>query len=211
MYQHTSVLDVEVTLKCHGRRTRLSLRAMAPFLSKKNTDLMNPRGLTCIDLITNSCFEKMNEIAEDWQSMDQRLAGLEPDARQPRLAIVADGQANTETRERTEGAATAVQAMYGDNCPVDQVDPDPMCSPSFGDDCTGSPAPPCSGKNTLVDNGVAAPKSCLPSLEMRSPTAAGGLPRRRSLYSYEDHLKPATSRLYSTEEMNSRIRILYVS
>ena len=36
------------------------------------------------------------------------------------------------------------------------------------------PALPCRD-GVLVENGAAAPKSCLPSLEMRSPTAAGGL------------------------------------
>ena len=40
--------------------------------------------------------------------MDQRLTSLEQDARQPRLAMEADGLADTKTRERTEGAATAV-------------------------------------------------------------------------------------------------------
>ena len=44
----------------------------------------------------------------------QYAARLEQDARQPRLAMEADGQADTKTRERTEGAATAVQAMRGD-------------------------------------------------------------------------------------------------
>ena len=39
---------------------------------------------------------------------DQREASLEQDAQQPRLAMVADGQADTKTRERTEGTATAV-------------------------------------------------------------------------------------------------------
>ena len=38
----------------------------------------------------------------------QRAASLEHDARQPRLAMEADGSANTETRERTEGDATTV-------------------------------------------------------------------------------------------------------
>ena len=83
---------------------------------------------------------------QDWRSsMDQHLTSLEQDARQPRLAMVADGQANTKTRKRTKGAATAAQAMHGDSCSADRVDPDPMCFTSFGDDCTGPPPPPCSG------------------------------------------------------------------
>ena len=41
---------------------------------------------------------KMDEISEDGRSMDQRLTRLEHDARQPRLAMEADGPANTKTR-----------------------------------------------------------------------------------------------------------------
>ena len=115
------------------------------------------------------------EYKEDLRSLDQRLASLEHDARQPRLAMEADRQADTKTRERTEGAATAVQAVHGDSCSANRVDPDPMCSISFGDDCTRPPALPCSREDALVDNGAAAPKSCLPPLRMHSSTAAGGL------------------------------------
>ena len=59
-------------------------------------------------IIMKSCFEKMDEISEERRSMNQRLTRLEHDARQARLAMEADGPANTKTRERTEGAATAV-------------------------------------------------------------------------------------------------------
>ena len=107
--------------------------------------------------------------------MDQRLASLEHDARQPRLAMEVDRQADTKTCERTEGAATAVQAVHGDSCSANRVDPNPMCSTGFGDDCTRPPALPCSREDALVDNGAAAPKSCLSPLEMCSSTAAGGL------------------------------------
>ena len=51
---------------------------------------------------------KLDVMAEDWRSIDQHVASLEHDARQPRLAMVEDGQVNTKTRERTEGVATAV-------------------------------------------------------------------------------------------------------
>ena len=43
--------------------------------------------------------------------MDQRIASLEQDVQQPRQTKEADGSADTKTRERTEGAATAVEAM----------------------------------------------------------------------------------------------------
>ena len=145
--------------------------------------------------------------------MDQHSAGLEPDARQPRLAMVADRQANTKTRECTDGAATAVQAMHGESCSVTQVDPDPMCFTSFGDDCIRPPAPSCLGKNALVANGAAAPKSCLPSLEMHSPTAAGGLlPTGEASIATRTTFNQPPLRLYSTEETNSKkIPTPYVS
>ena len=34
---------------------------------------------------------KLDETAKNWRRMDQHLTGLEPDARQPRLVMVADG------------------------------------------------------------------------------------------------------------------------
>ena len=37
----------------------------------------------------------MQEYVEDWSSTDQRLVRLEHDARQSRLAMEADGRANT--------------------------------------------------------------------------------------------------------------------
>ena len=55
----------------------------------------------------------MDEMAEDWRSVDQPLIRLEHDARQqPCLAMKTDGPANTETRERAESAAPAVQAKH---------------------------------------------------------------------------------------------------
>ena len=74
------------------------------------------------------------EYKKDWRSMDQRLTRLEHGARQPRLAMEADGQVDTKTREGTEGATTAVQATHGDSCSANRVDPDSICSTSFGDD-----------------------------------------------------------------------------
>ena len=113
----------------------------------------------------------------------------------------ADGLANTKIRERTEGAATAVQTMHRESCSVNRVDPDLMCSTSFGDDCTGPPAPPCPGENALVNNGAAAPKSCLPPLEMRSSTAAGGLlPTCEASIVTRNTFNQPPLRLYSTEE-----------
>ena len=52
--------------------------------------------------------DKMGELADKMRATKQRLAGLEQDARQPRLAMEADVPSDTKTRERTEGAAAAV-------------------------------------------------------------------------------------------------------
>ena len=93
--------------------------------------------------------------------MDQRLASLDRDARQPRLAIKADVPADKKTRERTEGAVTAVQAMHGDSFSANRVDPDPICSTSFDVKVEPS-ALPCRD-DVLVENGAAAPMSCLSS------------------------------------------------
>ena len=144
--------------------------------------------------------------------LEQDLTRLEQDARQPRLAMEADGYANTKTRERKEGVATADQAMYEDSCSADRVDPEPMCSTSFGDDCTEPPAPPCSGENALIDNRAAAPKSYLPSLKVRSPTAAGSLPPTgEASTATKTIFNKSPLRLYTTEETNLNEKHLWTS
>ena len=128
--------------------------------------------------IMKSCIDqqdkKLNELTE-MRGTSRRLASLEHDDRQPRLAMKADMQADTKTRERTEGVATAVQAMHGDSCSANRVDPDPMFFTSFASDSTGLPTLPCSRDDALVGKGAAASKSCLSPLEMRTKTAAGRL------------------------------------
>ena len=52
--------------------------------------------------------KKLDELMEMTRGTSHRLASLEQDARQPRLDKEVDGQADTKTRGRTEGAATAV-------------------------------------------------------------------------------------------------------
>ena len=144
--------------------------------------------------------------------LEQHLTNLEQDARQPCLAMEADGDANTKTQERTGGAATAVRAMHGDSCSADWVDPDTTCSTSFGDDCTGPPAPPCSGETSLVDNRAAATKSCLPSLEMHSPAAAGCLlPTGEASTATNTTFNKSPLRLCATEETNPKETSLWTS
>ena len=86
-----------------------------------------------------------------------------------------DGPADTKTRERMEGAATAVQAMHEDSFPACRVDPGPKSNSTSLGMTAEPPDFPCR-EDVLVEDGGAAPKSCLPFLEMRTTTAAGGLP-----------------------------------
>ena len=105
--------------------------------------------------------EKMlKELRDDLKDGMRRLieqfaARLKLDAPQPRRAMEADGPADAKTRERTESAATAVQAMRGDGFSARRVEPGPNTdSTSFG---------------------VKAEPSALSCKDARSPTAAGGL------------------------------------
>ena len=126
----------------------------------------------------DNCFDrwnkKLDEISDEMRKMDEHVTRLEHGARQPRLAVEADGQANTKTRERTEGAATAGQAIRGNGFSARLVEPSPNTnSTSFVVKAEPS-ALPCRD-DVVVESGAAASESCLPSLEMRSSTAAGGL------------------------------------
>ena len=142
--------------------------------------------------------------------MYQRLASLEHDARQPRLAMEADGQAGTKIRERTEGTAKAVQAMHKDSFSANRVDPDPTCSTSFGVKVE-PPALPCRDDD-LVENGAAASKSCLSPLEMRSVTYAGGvLPADMAPTATRTTFHQLPLWFCLIEETNSKTSVLYVS
>ena len=55
---------------------------------------------------------RTHKFTENLKSMNQRVARLQQDARQPRLAMEADGQVDNKTRERTRGTATAVEAIH---------------------------------------------------------------------------------------------------
>ena len=52
----------------------------------------------------------------------ERSASLEQDTWQPRLSMEADMPSDTKTRERTKGAAVAVQAKHGDSYSANRVD-----------------------------------------------------------------------------------------
>ena len=63
------------------------------------------------------------EFKEDMRRINQLLASLEQETRQPRLAMEADVTEDRKTRERTKGAA--VQAKYGDICSAKRVQTGP--------------------------------------------------------------------------------------
>ena len=149
---------------------------------------------------------KLKEIADEKRSMDQHETSLEQDARQPRLAMEGDGRANTKTRERTEGAATAEQAMRGDNFSARRVEPGPKTNSTSVGMMAEPPALPCRD-DVLVENGDTSPKSCLPFLEMRSPSAAGGLlPTGEAFTTTRTTFNKPPLRFYSTEETNSKTK-----
>ena len=79
------------------------------------------------------------------------LAGLEHEARQPRLTMETDVEPDIKTRKRTKNAA-ADRAKHGDKSFSTRVD--------HGDDFTEPPAPEKSIGDFLVDKkGAKAPKS----------------------------------------------------
>ena len=122
----------------------------------------------------------------------------------------ADGPANTNTRERIEGAATAVQTMRGDSCTAQNFQDGPKTSISFGVKAE-PPDLPCR-EEVLVEDGAAAPESCLPSLGMRSSTAAGGLvPTGETSEATETTANELLFQFYSTEEDNSKKQNVWTS
>ena len=148
--------------------------------------------------------EKLDwQINELGRLLKQQLTSQEHDARQPCLAMEADGPANTKTRECTDGAATAVQAMHGDSCSATRVEPGLKTNST----CFGEMAEPPDlpfRDDVLVENGAASPKSCLPSLEMRTTAAGGLLPTGKTSIATKATFNEPPFRFYSTEEANSK-------
>ena len=145
--------------------------------------------------------KQLDESYEEMKKMNQHVTRLEHEARQPRLAMEADGPADTtKTHERTEGAATAVQAMRGDCFSARRVELGPTTnSTSFGVKA-GPPALPCRD-NSVVESGATVFESCLPSMEMRPSTAAGGLiPTGEASKASETTSNQPPLRFCSTEE-----------
>ena len=131
--------------------------------------------------------------------MDQRLTRLEHDARQSRLTMEADGPVDTKTRERRAPLPQFKRCMEIAVLPTGLI-PTRCVLPA-----SVMTAPDCSGENAMVDNGSAAPKSCLPPLEMRTTTAAGGLlPTGETSTATKTTFDHPNLRLCLTEETNLR-------
>ena len=143
--------------------------------------------------------------------LEQHILSQEQDARQPRLAMEADGQANTKTRERTEGAATAVQAMRRGGFSARWVELGPNTnSTTFGVKAE-PPALPCRD-DVVVESGTAVFESCLPSMEMRTSIAAGGLvPTGKASKASETTSNQLPLRFCSTEETDLEAKKLCTS
>ena len=174
MHQHTSVLSAEVSLECYGRRATAVSKGNGPVHQEEKFRFGQPA--LADEYRETRSLPKQQEIMSDRTTrlLEQLSECLEHEARQPRLAMEAAGPANTKTQERTEGAATAVQAMRGDSCTAEQkVQDGPKTSITFGVEAE-PPGLSCR-EDVLIEGGVTTPKSCFLSLGMDSPTAAGGL------------------------------------
>ena len=161
------------------------------------------RQLKIMDSYFDRLDKKLDENSEERIKIDQHVTRLEHEARQPRLAMEADGPADTtKTRGRTEGAATAVQAMRGDWFSARRIEPGPTTNlTSFGVKA-GPPALPCRD-DSVVESGAAAFESCLSPMEMRPSTAAGGVaPTGKASTASETTSNEPLFRFYETEEMN---------
>ena len=123
--------------------------------------------------------KKLDELTGKMRETRQRFAGLEHDARQPCLVIMADVKPDTKTRKRTEDTE-ADRAKYGDSSSAKRVDAGPTSSASFGM-IAEAPALPCRD-DALDDKGAKAPKPCLSPMEMRTLIATGGILTARTVF-----------------------------
>ena len=127
------------------------------------------------------------------------------------LPMEADGPANTKTRERTESAATAVQAMHEDSCTAQRVQDGPKTNSTSIGMMAEPPALPCRD-DVLVETDHASPKSCVPSLEMRTTTATDGLlPTGEASTATKTTFNESPLRRCATEETNSKEEKLWTS
>ena len=123
----------------------------AKSIKKGNKPCTNFKLAKLVDKPQKRNFDQQeNNLFAFMEMVDQRVASLEQDAQQPRLAMEADGPADTKTCERTEGAAKVTHAMHRNSCSANRVDSDPVCSTNFDEDCTGPLALPFSREDAPV-------------------------------------------------------------
>ena len=127
-------LDVEFDHNMPRKKSKAVSKGNAPV--PYDTYVMSG-GITLEEIrriMSEALDEAFDEATEVMRKARQRLAGLEQDARRSRLSMEADVSADRKTRKRTEGAASADRAKHIGDSSSAQVDPDPMCLTSFGDD-----------------------------------------------------------------------------
>ena len=117
--------------------------------------------------------EKLDKLTEKTRETRQRLAGLEQEVRQPRLATKANVESDTKTRKRTESAAVDRAKHNGNISSAKKVDIGSTSLTSFG--MMAEPLALPSRDDALVGKGAEAPKSYFSPVEKRTLTTAGGL------------------------------------
>ena len=145
--------------------------------------------------------KQIDELTDTMRAINQRLAGLEHEARQPRLVTEADVEPDTKNCKSMEDAA-ADRAKHGDRSSSAQINHDPMRLISFGDYSTEPPAPEKPIGEALVDEGTEAPKPSQIStlylgVVLRSPCVSHNICSRLSIFPVARVFK----RIKSLEEM----------
>ena len=186
MYQHAVVLDVEGTPEMPRKQGKAVPGGNDPGLHHVE---FGSDQLTLADIHRQfeQRFDKqLNLVKSPFDQQDAKLeglikktketrqcsAGLEQDARQPRLATEADVPTDKKTCKRAVDAVM-YQAKHGDSCSAKRVDADPTSSTSF--DMTAEPPALPHRDDVLVNKGAEAPKPHFPLVEVRMlPSAAGG-------------------------------------
>ena len=117
--------------------------------------------------------KQFNVLTEKMRVTNQRLAGLEHEARQSRLGTEAGVEPDAKTRKRTEGASAVDRGKNGHSSSAG-VDGGLTNLTHFGIIIAEPSTSEKSIGDALVDKGAKAPKPCISHVEMRTPTTASG-------------------------------------
>ena len=126
-----------------------------------------------MDKTLDKHFGQKPENPDELRKTNQRVASLEKDARQPRLARQT-GQQTPRTASTRRALLKQYKRCMGYSCSAKRIQDGAKSSTTF-EEKVEPPALPCRD-NVVVENGAAARKLCLSHMEMRTPTVAGGLP-----------------------------------